>query len=293
MGPTLMLLLGLVLVLGAVGCGVLAVVGTSLGSSRVVRARLVADRTAPTATPARRSSSRTSTELGVLRYVASASSRAATARHLELAGHPGAWSVRRILVAKVVLTLVGVMVFVLMSGQGVFLGLMGLVAIGLGYVAPNVLLKGRAGERQARIQRQLPDILDQVTISVESGLSLEAALNRTGRNATGPLAEEVTRTMQDVSLGMSRRDAYQALAARTEVDELAKFVTAVVQAEEFGVPVSTIVRTQAGEMRVRRRVRAEGKAHQVSVKMIFPLMVCVMPVLFIVILAPALMNAMG
>src|SRR5690606_2064642 len=138
----------------------------------------------------------------------------------------------------------------------------------------------------------LPDLLDQMVISIESGSSFENALTRSGQKGEGPLAEEIVRTVQDMALGVSRRDAYDALVERTDVDDLRKFVRSVVPGEEFGVPVSDIVRDQAAEMRVTRRLRAEGKANQVPVKMLFPLMGTILPVLFLIVISPAVLAAM-
>ena len=128
-------------------------------------------------------------------------------------------------------------------------------------------------------------------ISIESGLSFEAALFRAAETGNGALADELMRTIQDIRVGMSRRVAYDALAHRTESEDIRRFVRSIIQAEETGVSVSTIVRSQSDMMRMKRKLRAEGKAQQVSTKLLFPLLVCVFPVLFVVVLAPAIMNA--
>ena len=113
---------------------------------------------------------------------------------------------------------------------------------------------------------------------------------RTARNGKGPLAEEMVRTLQDIQVGQSRRQAYDSLGTRTDVPDLRMFVRAIVQADKYGVAVADVLRTQAAEMRMKRRQRAEQRAMQIPVKVIFPLMLCILPVLFIVLLGPAVLD---
>lgn len=216
-------------------------------------------------------------------------------RNYMLAGRPDGWSVSKILSAKVIAGAVGLVLGIMTySSQGGALGtLILLVAPIAGYFGPDIMIGGRATRRQEDIQYSLPDMLDQITISIESGTSFENALSRSGQSGEGPLADEIVRTVQDIGLGLPRREAYEALVARTDVEELRKFVRAVIQGEEFGVPVSEIVRDQAKEMRVSRRLRAEGKANQVPVKMLIPLMFTILPVLFMIVIGPAIITAMA
>lgn len=217
-----------------------------------------------------------------------------TERDYMLAGRPENTSVAKILSMKILLAAVGLAVGLMV--QSSYDGLIGLaLLIGPpvgGYVLPSVTLSGKARARQEAIQYALPDLLDQITISIESGASFENALARSGQTGSGPLAEEIVRTVQDVALGVPRREAYEQLVARTDVEELRKFVRAITQGEEFGVPMSDIVRDQAAEMRTLRRLRAEAKANQVPVKMLFPLIATILPVLFMVVIGPAIINAM-
>ncbi len=113
---------------------------------------------------------------------------------------------------------------------------------------------------------------------------------RAGRNGRGPLAEELVRTLQDIGVGQPRREAYLALADRAAVPDLRRFIRAVVQADAYGVSIADVLRTQAAEMRLKRRQRAEEKAMQIPVKVIFPLILCILPTLFIVLLGPAAMD---
>jgi len=168
--------------------------------------------------------------------------------------------------------------------------LLALAVTTLAYFVPELLLYSRGQERQAKIQVELPDTLDQLSIAVEAGLGFDAAMMRAGTNGKGPLGQELIRTLQDIQVGQPRRDAYLALADRTTVVDLRRFLRAVIQADMYGIPVAKVLRTQAGEMRMKRRQRAEEKAMQIPVKVIFPLMLCILPTLFIVLLGPAVMG---
>ena len=152
---------------------------------------------------------------------------------------------------------------------------------------PDLLLSARGDRRVDAINRELPDILDQLTISVEAGLGFEAAMARIGIRADTTLGDEFGRTMQDIQLGVSRLDALEGLAARTKSEDVRTFVLALRQAERMGVPLAKTLRIQAQEMRSKRRLRAEEAAYKLPVKMIFPLGLCILPALFIVILGPA------
>lgn len=153
-------------------------------------------------------------------------------------------------------------------------------------------MSSRSQERNDEIQLELADTLDQMTIAVEAGLGFDAAMARAGRNGTGPLAQELIRTLQEIQVGQLRRTAYESLALRTDVPDLRRFVRAIIQADAYGISVADVLRTQAAEMRLKRRQRAEEKAQQVPVKVIFPLLTCILPVLFIVLLGPTAINMM-
>jgi tight adherence protein C len=137
----------------------------------------------------------------------------------------------------------------------------------------------------------LPNVLDQLLISVEAGLGFEAAMSRVGMSSNGPLAEEMVRTLQDIQAGSTRRDAYKAMAARSTVPELKSFVAAVIQADVQGLSIARVLKPQADQMRIKRRLRAEEKAMKLPVAVVFPLLLFIFPPLFIVILGPAAINA--
>jgi tight adherence protein C len=211
------------------------------------------------------------------------------------AGRPAAWPVSRLVAAKLVLGVVagvlGLLVF--SSHPGVLTLLLVTAVTVVAYFVPELLLHSRGQERQQAIALELADTLDQMTIAVEAGLGFESAMARAGKNGKGPLAEELVRTLQDIAVGQPRREAYVALAERTAVPDLRRFIRAVVQADAYGVSIADVLRTQAQEMRLKRRQRAEEKAMQIPVKVIFPLILCILPTLFIVLLGPAVMDIIG
>ncbi len=213
-------------------------------------------------------------------------------RQLSLAGRPPAWPLRKLMAAKIILAVAAVGLGVLLVGEspGATSALLALGLAVISYFVPDLLIYSRAKERRAAIALELPDTLDQMTIAVEAGLGFDAAMARAGHNGKGPLATELVRALQDMQLGMSRREAHTALAERTGAPDLRRFVNAILQADTYGISISAVLRTQAAEMRIKRRQRAEEKAMQIPVKVLFPLMVCIMPVLFIVLLGPAAIN---
>ncbi|WP_104129897.1 type II secretion system F family protein [Cryobacterium sp. N21] len=213
---------------------------------------------------------------------------------LALAGRPAAWTIDKIFIAKPALAGAGLLLAVLwITNDPVPLRiLVGSLLVVICFFVPDLLLYSRGQERQAAMQNALADTLDQMTISVEAGLGFEAAMSKAGTNGSGPLAEELIRTLQDMSIGRSRKDAYLALADRTDSADLRRFTRSVIQADTYGIAIADVLRVQAGEMRLRRRQRAEEQAMKVPVKVIFPLVFCILPVLFIVLLTPAVINIM-
>jgi tight adherence protein C len=211
-------------------------------------------------------------------------------RKLDLAGNPPGWDTDRVLAFKMLGMLVGGALGValpLLGGNVLWAIVFGIGLAALGYFMPNLMLYQKAYNRSEEIQRALPDALDLLVISVESGLGFDSALQQVARNTKGPLAEEFFRVLQEMQLGTGRADAMRALADRTDVVDLRSFITAMVQADAFGIPIANVLRVQAREMRIRRTQRAEESAQKVPVKILFPLIFCIMPALFIVIMGPA------
>ena len=230
----------------------------------------------------------------IARRLSPAGSAAALQHRLDIAGNPGAWTPDRVLAAKGIgllgLGVVGT-VYGLAIAHSIGLAFIGLVVGGIaGFYLPDLLLHNAGLRRQQRIQRALPDSLDMLTVCMEAGLGFDAALAQVAQNTDGPLAAEFTRALQEMQIGQARSDALRALLARTTVAELRVFVAALVQAGELGIPIAKVLREQAGEMRVRRRQRAEEQAQKVPVKIMFPLVLCLFPALMRVIIGPGILR---
>ena len=216
------------------------------------------------------------------------------AKDIVYAGSPVGWDAERVLAMK----LLGVGVFAgigfLMGKLAAFSNFRTLVIVGLfcfvGWYLPEWVLRSKAGTRQRLMQRALPDALDLLSITVEAGLGFDAAVARVARQAGGPLGEELHRVLQEMQIGKSRSDALRDLADRTSIPELKSFVLAMVQADIFGISVAKVLQVQAKEMRLKRRQRAEEQAQKVPVKIVFPLILCIFPSLFIVLLGPAVIT---
>jgi tight adherence protein C len=232
--------------------------------------------------------------LGLTRRFTPAGARDAIRRKLVMAGSPFGWDADRVLVAKVACLSGGVVLGLLFLALFSFawpLRVLGFLAVGLlGYWLPNIVLTNAVQRRQSEIRSALADSIDLLTICVEAGLGFDAALAHVSKNTDGPLADEFYRTLQEVQLGRSRNEAMRNLADRSNVPELRAFVLAMVQADIFGVSVANVLRIQAKDMRVKRRQLAEERAMKVPIKVLFPVLFCIFPALFVVILGPAIMR---
>lgn len=216
---------------------------------------------------------------------------------LELAGNPFGWTVERVMAGKVVgfgAALVVSLILSLILGLG-FLATLGFVVLAslAGYMAPNMYLYQQTYDRSEKLQRALPDAIDLLTISVESGLGFDAACAQVARNTDGPLSEEFARMLQEMQIGLGRSQALRSLADRTNLPDLRSFVSAMVQADAFGIPVGQVLRVQSSEIRVKRRQWAEEMAQKVPVKILVPLIFCILPCLFIAVLGPAGISIMN
>lgn len=215
---------------------------------------------------------------------------------LERAGNPAGWTVDRVVALKVV-GFVGALVLSLIVSLALRLGFaptLGLVVIAslAGFQAPNLYLYQRGYDREQALKKSMADSIDLLTISVESGLGFDAALSYVARNTDGPLAEEFARVLQEMQIGRGRAEALRSLADRSSLPELRSFVSALVQADAFGIPVGQVLRVQSSEIRVKRRQWAEEQAQKVPVKILVPLIFCILPCLFIAVLGPAAISVM-
>jgi tight adherence protein C len=212
-------------------------------------------------------------------------------QRLEVAGNPAGWTVDRVTSLKFLGFAGALTVAVVLSlAFGAGLGPMLVVCIGAavtGYMAPNMYLYQKGYDRTKSMSKALPDALDLLTISVESGLGFDAALSHVAKNTEGPLAGEFARVLQEMQIGLGRGPALRALGERTNVAELRSFVSAMVQADALGIPIAQVLRVQSREIRVKRRQKAEEQAQKVAVKILIPLIFCILPCLFIAVLGPA------
>ena len=165
--------------------------------------------------------------------------------------------------------------------------ILALVAGGIGFILPTMWLSSRVRQRQTQIIKGLPDAFDMITTCVEAGLGLDAALTRVSEKVKGAFSDDLSVCLREIGMGRNRAEALHDLAERSGVQDLALFVNAIIQAEQMGTSVGQVLRVQSEQMRVRRRQRAEEIAHQAPVKMMFPLVLCILPTLFIVIMGPA------
>jgi tight adherence protein C len=207
-------------------------------------------------------------------------------RRLDFAGNPGSWTVERLLGAKGLLLTVGAVLGGLLGGIGLWGILLAVGAGAFGFFLPDLLVHNAGLHRQDAIRRSLSNALDMLTVSVEAGLGFDAALLQVAQATYGPLAGEFARVLQEIRIGKSRLEAFTAMGQRTDVTELRSFITALSQADRLGIPVANVLREQAKEMRVLRRQLAEEKAQKVPVKILFPLIFCIFPALFVVVIGP-------
>ncbi|MEA3549929.1 MULTISPECIES: type II secretion system F family protein [Pseudarthrobacter] len=213
-------------------------------------------------------------------------------KQLAGAGRPKQWPLTRILMVKPLLAfagaLLGLLVFLGAPSAGRFA--IAVVMVALAYFVPDLLIRNRAQKRREEIRLELPNALDQMLISVQAGLGFESAMGRAGENGRGPLADELIRTLQDIQVGRSRKEAYLALSERVDVPSVRTFVRAVVQADTYGIAIAGVLKAQAKDMRIKRRQLAEEHAMKMPVKMLFPLIFFILPTLFIVLLGPAVLQ---
>jgi tight adherence protein C len=235
--------------------------------------------------------------VGLGRRLVRADAAARLQHRLDIAGNPTGWDVTRVIGVK---ALAGVSLTVLGLIWSAMLGLPILQTVLLsggagsfGFVLPNVLLYNAGLKREHDMQRALPDALDLMTVSVEAGLAFDAALTKVVRNTTGPLTQEFARLLQEMQIGVGRIEAMRAMAERTTLADLRSFSLAIVQADQLGVPISRVLRIQSKEMRTKRRQRAEERAMKLPVMITIPLILFILPCLFLIIGGPAAIQVLN
>jgi tight adherence protein C len=201
------------------------------------------------------------------------------------AGHPYGLDLPRLLGVKVALAFVAALALVL-AGQPI----LAVVAAGALFFLPDYWVLSMRDRRQEEMRTAAADTIDQLTICVEAGLGFDAALARVATTTQGALTDELRRTISDIQAGVPRAQALRALADRAQIVEIRQFVTALLQAQKHGVPMAETLRIQSSEMRLKRKQRTEEKAAKLAVKMIFPIVVCYMPVFLIITLVPAILQ---
>jgi tight adherence protein C len=221
---------------------------------------------------------------------------ARTDARLRKAGYPGSLRGADWMGVKLLSTIVFAALFVVLTslvfgiGGGLFFGLIG---AGVGFIAPEYWLGKRIRKRSLEMVLQLPDALDLLTISVEAGLGFDAALAKVVEKMEGPLVMEFRQALAEVRMGRTRRDALRDISERADAQPISNFVGAIVQAEQLGVPIARVLQIQSQQLRVERRQRAEEQAAKAPVKMLFPMVGCIFPTIFIVILGPAVVTVVS
>ena len=217
---------------------------------------------------------------------------------LEKAGYPGGlrgadWVGVKIL-SLIAFAIIGFLLGLLLtSGSLVVTPLFAVGGAAIGYLAPEFWLGRKIRARSMDMVLQLPDALDLLTISVEAGLGFDAALAKVVEKMEGPLVDEFRQALAEVRMGRPRRDALRDVATRADAQPVSNFIGAIVQAEQLGVPIAKVLQIQSNQLRVERRQRAEEAAAKAPVKMLFPMVGCIFPTIFIVILGPAVVTVMG
>jgi tight adherence protein C len=221
---------------------------------------------------------------------------ARTDAKLEKAGYPGGLRGADWMGVKLLATIVVAVVFFFL---GLLIGklplgmLFLLVGAAIGFIGPEFWLGRRIRDRAMQMILQLPDALDLLTISVEAGLGFDAALAKVVEKMDGPLVVEFRQALAEIRMGRTRREALRDIVARADAQPVSNFIGAIVQAEQLGVPIAKVLQIQSQQLRVERRQRAEEAAAKAPVKMLFPMVGCIFPTIFIVILGPAIVTVMG
>jgi tight adherence protein C len=213
-------------------------------------------------------------------------------RELQLAGISMAVgvfiTVRLALILGFLIT--ALLVIFLTKTDGILSLMILLIFMILSILIPRMYIRSRINSRRQSISNQLPNVMDMMSVNIEAGLGFDAAMLSVTDHFKGPLPDELLRVHREIQMGIPRREALTSLSLRTDVDELKTFASAVIQSERYGTPVINVLRTQAQELRILRRQKAEESAHKAPVKMLLPMVAFIFPVLFIILLGPAVLE---
>jgi tight adherence protein C len=211
-------------------------------------------------------------------------------RMLDRAGNPSPWTAERLLGLKGAALLLGALVGIVLGGWS-FGGVLYVIVLGaFGFYLPDVLLYNVGIRRRDETAKGLADALDMLTVCVEAGQGFDAALLQVARNVEGPIAGEFARLLSEVQIGKTRAEAFSDLGDRIDLPEVKNFTTSLVQADRLGIPIASVLREQTAAMRVVRRQKAEEKAQKITVKILFPVMFCIFPALFVVVVGPGVVR---
>ncbi len=217
-----------------------------------------------------------------------------TTKHkLELAGLLERVDVNVYLMTKFIFSVIFLIIFILVSvflDVSLMIGLFFLALIPLSYFLPDIYLNNKINSRQEEIRKVLPNALDMLTITVEAGMGFDIALSKVADNIKGPLGDEFNKMLNEMNVGYSKREAFRNLVKRTSVPDLDTFVASIIQADVLGISIGKILRVQAAEIRNRRSVRAEEAGIKAPVKLVFPLIILLLPALLIIVLGPGIIT---
>ena len=224
----------------------------------------------------------------------------ASRRRLQRAGHPWGLTADTLVTVRVISAIIGMLLSAVILRNaalgGALKSVLAIVVTGAGILAPAYLIDRIADKRCSEIKKSLPNIIDLLVVSVEAGLGLDGAITEIIQRETGPLSEEFQYALTEIRLGKRRRDAWRHLAERAQVRDLSAFMAALCQAEELGASISKVLRSHSETLRIKRSIQVRELANKIPVKMLFPLVFCIFPSMFIVILGPgaiSIMRSMG
>ncbi|MHB8918509.1 MAG: type II secretion system F family protein [Desulfocucumaceae bacterium] len=219
---------------------------------------------------------------------------ASLSKKIIMAGKPGGFGPREFTAVKIILAIMGPALFILAdmlfnwkTGGWIIIVTVTTLA---GWIIPDIFLHKKISERKTEVEKTLPDVLDLITVSVEAGMGFDGALLKVVEKGKGVLASEFLVVLQECKMGKSRRDALRDMADRIGVDDLSTFVGSIIMAEQLGISISNVLRLQSEQMRRKRKQRAEEKAMKAPVKMMIPMVTCIFPTIFVVLLGPAAIS---